>query len=349
LSTRSLVETFQTWSAQCEALVLVTVVETEGSTYSKAGRQLLMRADGTHAGLVSGGCLEGDLANHAQQVRASGESALITYDMRDDADDLWGIGLGCNGLMRLLLQRIDTEHNWQPFADMAKALADPASHTMTLATSSTLPDLPAGSCSIDGVTANNLYQWSDKVKTAPHKSPQITHHTMPEGELSVLHWQTQPWLRFLVLGAAPDALPVVRLARELGWVVTIADHRKSYLQANDFNSADEILSVNPDSISTQLSLNDFDAIIVMSHHLETDRKYLKQLSNCSAAYIGLLGPAARKHKLLNDLDAEGDDLGKRLHGPVGLDIGADSPETIALALISEIQSVISQHTGLSPD
>jgi xanthine dehydrogenase accessory factor len=346
LSTRSLVETFQSWSSQGEALVLVTVIETEGSTYSKAGRQLLMQADGTHAGLVSGGCLEGDLANHAQQVMASGVPALITYDMRDDADDLWGIGLGCNGLMRLLLQRVAADQNWQPFADMAEALADPAPHIFTLVTTSTLPKLPAGSCMIDGVTNKTLLQWPDKVKAAPHKLPQITHHTLPEGEVSVLHWQTQPWVRLLVLGAAPDALPVVRLARELGWVVVIADHRKSYLQANDFSSADEILTINPDDISTQVTLNNFDAIIVMSHHLETDHKYLKRLTDCTAAYIGLLGPAARKHKLLNDLDK---DLGKRLHGPVGLDIGADSPETIALALISEIQSVLSQPVGLSTD
>ncbi len=345
MSTRSLVETFQNWSAQCDALVLVTVVETKGSTYSKAGRQLLMRADGSHAGLVSGGCLEGDLANHAQQVMTSGEPALITYDMRDDADDLWGIGLGCNGLMRLLLQRIDTQHNWQPFANIAKSLADPAPHAITLVTSSTLPDLPTGSCSIDGITDKDLLHWPVKAKTVPHTLPQITHHTLPDGKLSVLHWQTQPWVRLLVLGAAPDALPVVGLARELGWVVVIGDHREGYLQTNNFNAADEVLTINPDNLSTQITLNDFNAIIVMSHHLETDRKYLKLLSNCNATYIGLLGPAARKHKLLNDLDTEGGGLDKRLHGPVGLDIGADSPETIALALISEIQSVISKHTG----
>ena len=343
MSTRSLIETFNAWSAQVDALVLATVVETQGSTYSKAGRHLLLQADGTHAGLVSGGCLEGDLADRARQVMVSGEPALITYDMRDDADDLWGIGLGCNGLMRLLLQKIDAEHQWQPFADIAAALADPAPHTLALVTASTLDRLPAGSCIINGAADNTVVQWPADATTAPQSLPRIEHHSLSEGKLSVLHWQSQPWVRLLVLGAAPDALPVVRLARELGWVVVIADHREHYLQASDFSAADEVLAVSPNTLSTQISLDDFSAIIVMSHHLETDRKYLKQLSNCNATYIGLLGPEARKQKLCDDPSLADNGFQQRLHGPVGLDINADSPETIALSLISEIQSVISQH------
>jgi len=342
LSTRSLIETFNAWSTQVDALVLATVVETQGSTYSKAGRHLLMQANGTHAGLVSGGCLEGDLADRARQVMASGEPALITYDMRDDADDLWGIGLGCNGLMRLLLQKIDADHQWQPFADIAAALANPTPHTLALVTNSTLNHLPAGSCIINGIMGNAAVQWPADTTAAPQTIPRIEHYSLPEGKLSVLHWQTQPWVRLLVLGAAPDALPVVRLARELGWAVVIADHREHYLQASDFSAADEVLAVNPDTISTQISLDRFSAIIVMSHHLETDRKYLKQLNNCKATYVGLLGPAARKQKLCFELSLADNGFQQRLHGPVGLDINADSPETIALSLISEIQSVISQ-------
>jgi xanthine dehydrogenase accessory factor len=316
--------------------VLATVVKTEGSTYSKAGRHLLMNADGAHAGLISGGCLEGDLADHARQVLATGEPMLVTYDMRDDADDLWGIGLGCNGLMRLLLQRIDAEHHWQPFTNMVMALANPLPQSLALVISSTHTNLPAGSCRVNRSGKNSGWP-TDSAAGTEH--PCITQHISPQGELEILRWRTRPWVRLLVLGAAPDALPVVQLARELGWEITLADHRAHYLQACNFSVADEVMLVDPGAISADISLAEFNAIVVMSHHLETDRKYLRQLADCDASYIGLLGPSARKQKLLDDLGAAGKDLAKRLHGPVGLDIGADSPETIALSLLSEIQAV----------
>jgi xanthine dehydrogenase accessory factor len=344
LSTRSLVETFTRWSAETEAMVLVTVVETEGSTYSKAGRHLLIRGDGNHAGLISGGCLEGDLAERARLIMASGEPALVTYDMRDDADDLWGIGLGCNGIMRLLLQRIDAETNWQPFADVATALADPTSHTLSLITASNLAAARPGDCLIDASQKEQPPPWPTAALQIPESLPQITQHTVATADLSVLHWQTQPWVRLLVLGAAPDAQPVVQLASQLGWTVVIADHREHYLQSTDFSAADEMHAVVPGALQSAISLNLFDAIVVMSHHLETDRKYLQELAGCQRAYIGLLGPVARKQKLLAELHLTDSEFGRHLHGPVGLSIGADSPESIALSLLAEIQSVISSAT-----
>jgi xanthine dehydrogenase accessory factor len=314
LSTRSLTETFKAWSTSTEALVLVTVVATEGSTYSKAGRQLLLQPDGKHAGLVSGGCLEGDLAAHSQRVFDTGEATLITYDMRDDADDLWGIGLGCNGMMQLLLQKISATDNWSPFKQIATALADSGTHSIALITTSDDPATPAGTAFID---------------------------QPPPDELLALTWQTQPWVRLLVLGAAPDAEPVVRLARQLGWVITVADHRPGYLEDNDFSMADNLTLVEPGNLKDTLEPANYSAIVIMSHHLETDGKYLGELANYHPAYTGLLGPVARKQKLLEMVDAN-QQLVARLHGPVGLEIGADSPESIALALISEIQSVIAK-------
>ncbi len=310
MSTRALVESFHDWSAQYEALVLATVIETQGSTYSKAGTQLLMRTDGQHAGLVSGGCLEGDLAEHARKVLDTGEATVVTYDMRDDADDLWGIGLGCNGLMKLLLQKITAAEDWQPFNNIAAALADNRPHRIALTTGTD----QTGHCSID----------TDTVAA------------------DIFSWTTRPWIRLLILGGAPDAEPVVRLARDLGWAVTVADHREHYLQANDFSRADQLCQVMPGSLTSQLNMDDFNAIVIMSHHLETDRKYLAEVVDSQAGYIGLLGPAARKAKLLEGIGEQGVTLATRLHGPVGLDIGADSPESIALSLLSEIQSVLTK-------
>ena len=318
MSTRRLIEQFDAWQQETDALVLITVVATEGSTYSKTGRQLLMRADGSHAGLISGGCLEGDLATHAAGVIKDGTARLISYDMRDDADDLWGIGLGCNGLMRLLVQRIDKANDWQPFKGIKAALCDQRPHEITLVTNSSAELVPVGTCLIDG---------------APVDSAALT------GQEILCKWLTTPWVRLLILGATPDAEPVASLARTTGWEVTVADHREHYLANNDFSCADKLLLAEPDRLNEQLDLSAFDAIVVMSHHLETDRKYLQHLGDSTAAYIGLLGPEKRKQKLLEGLPDGNKTLAERLHGPVGLDIGSDSPETIALALIAEIQSL----------
>jgi xanthine/CO dehydrogenase XdhC/CoxF family maturation factor len=339
MSTRALVEQFTDWVSRGDTLVLATVIDTEGSTYSKAGRHLLMRADGSHAGLISGGCLEGDLATHAKRVLETGEPALVTYDMRDDADDLWGIGLGCNGLMRLLLQRLDAANDFEPFIDIARALASPQPHTLALATASKLDSLPVGSCLIDGVSSDPSLSWPAAATKAPYDLSQAKCVELPDGQLSVLHWRTRPWVRLLILGGAPDAVPVTRLGHELGWEITLADHRQQYLEANDFSAADTLLLAQPDRLGEQVDLDSFEAIVIMSHHLETDGKYLHQLVNCSARYIGLLGPLQRKQKLLDDMGAEANDLREHLRGPVGLDINADTPETIALALVAEIKSL----------
>ncbi len=163
---------------------------------------------------------------------------------------------------------------------------------------------------------------------------------LDEGRCSALLWRLQPWPRLLVLGAGPDALPVIRIAAALGWEVTLADHRPEYFTKRDFRAADTIAVVHPDNLADELSLAEYSAVVVMSHHFETDRTYLQQLAGYEHAYVGVLGPAARKARLLQELQLTETIFGKRLCGPVGLKIGADDPETIALSLLSEIQSVL---------
>ena len=115
------------------------------------------------------------------------------------------------------------------------------------------------------------------------------------------------------------------------------------MDADKFAHADHTKLVNPALITDQIELESFDAVVVMSHHIETDQTYLGQLANVEHAYVGLLGPTARKNKLLTRLKLTESRFARQLHGPVGLNIGSDSPETIALALISEIQAVL--HNG----
>lgn len=343
MSNRFLIEAFGPWRQADATMVLATVIDTAGSTYSKPGRHILINADGQHAGLLSGGCLEGDLAERANSVLASGVPQTVTYDMRDDADDLWGIGLGCNGMMEVLLQRLDASNDWQPFTALAAAMAGATPSTAALVTACDSPAARTGDCYL---RTDGTDQWTSSSSTSiqlqePDKLPaRITTTSDTDGSYSVLYWRIRPWPRLLLLGAGPDAVPVAELARALGWQVTLADHRPHYIEQVPQGAADDVRLIEAARLGEQLQLDRYSAVVVMSHHLETDRTYLLALADVTHDYVGILGPAARKQKLLTELQLADSDFGKRLHGPVGLTIGADSPETIALALLGEIQSLL---------
>jgi xanthine dehydrogenase accessory factor len=119
MSVRRIIQAFEDWRRNGEPMVLATVYETMGSTYSKAGHRILIATHGDYQGLVSGGCLEGDLAERARKVLSSGIPKAVTYDLRDEADELWGLGVGCNGLLRVFLQPLTAEHAYEPFTSIA--------------------------------------------------------------------------------------------------------------------------------------------------------------------------------------------------------------------------------------
>jgi xanthine/CO dehydrogenase XdhC/CoxF family maturation factor len=149
-----------------------------------------------------------------------------------------------------------------------------------------------------------------------------------------------PPVRLLVLGGGPDAGPLVRIAREIGWYVTVADHRRAYVERMIGGGADEVVEVVPTALESELDMNGFDAAVIMSHHLQSDRNYLSAITASRIAYIGLLGPRARRERLLGDLGERSRDVASRVYGPVGLAIGADTPQGIALAIAAEIHAVL---------
>lgn len=288
-----LLQFFESRSARGEPLVLVTVYETEGSTYSKAGAQMLVDQNGVFRGMLSGGCLEGDLAIRAQQVLETGTPQTVTYDLGADDDELWGMGVGCDGVMRILLQPLRPQDDYAPFAQIAGILR--------------------------GHTAAEIA---------------IPVEGEPGGPLLIL---VQPPPQVLVLGAGLDAEPVVRFAAELGWRCTVVDHRQAYIDNGDFASAVATHCAPADQLDEVLDLSRFDMAIVMSHHLASDRSYLRQLAETNIGYIGLLGPHNRRERLLADIGAAAARLEKRLHGPAGLDIGGRGPAPIALSIIAQMQ------------
>lgn len=338
-----LLRDFRELQAQGESFVLATVVATEGSTYSKTGTQMLITADSHLRGLLSGGCLEVDLVEHARKVLAAGTTHVASYDMRGEDDLLFGIGSGCEGAMRVLLQRVGPVEKWQPLSQVAACAEARCAETLGLI--------------VDGAAAGRA--WWTGGGNAPWPEPQAIRDaraaddTRPrllecriEGEpvrVLVLPLALPP--RLLLCGAGADAVPLARLAVGLGLAVTVCDHRPALATADRFPHC-EVRCVPAAEFDALLESHRAEAAIVMSHHLPADLEYLRALAaRPGIGYVGLLGPAARRERLLADLGPLAAGLRLRLRAPLGLDIGARTPEAIALAAAAEIHAWFAGRSG----
>jgi xanthine/CO dehydrogenase XdhC/CoxF family maturation factor len=348
-SLTALLAFFSARRERAEPLVLATVVETEGSTYRKPGARMLIDGAGATQGLLSGGCLEGDLAEHARSVLESGSARLVEYDLRSSDDLIWGLGLGCEGAMRILLQRLSSPDGYAPLEEIARAQASRRVLGFATVIRSTLPGWPPGRITwVEDTTgdpvARSLAQHTRDVSQSKH-APGVMQVSSASASLSAFVDRIDLPPRILILGAGPDAAPVVNAAHALGWSITLFDHRPAYAVAAHFPEAEQVVLGPADELSARLDLGSFDAAVVMSHHLIADRAYLQQLAATGLGYVGLLGPAPRRHRLLAELGIVAAELNGRLFGPVGLDIGARSPEAIAVAIIAEIHAVLSGRHG----
>jgi xanthine dehydrogenase accessory factor len=315
--------------------VLATVVATAGSTYRKPGARMLLLADGSYFGLLSGGCLESDLQIHAQQVMESGRPRAVEYDMRGPDDILFGIGAGCEGAMRVLLEPANPGSPAAASLAVAGCITQAGEATSLvlvhesadLQLGTYLPETPlppmlvaAGHQSIADRTSRGV-----DFGMGAHRARAFMHFLLPPPHL-------------LICGAGPDAQSVVHTARALGWRVTVIDHRPAYAQAARFPGAC-IRLADPKLLRAEVDLASCHAAVVMSHHLDSDESYLRELAEAGApAYVGLLGPEARRSRLAKQLGGAAEKLRFRVRGPVGIDIGAATPEGIALSIVSQIHA-----------
>src|SRR5688572_164946 len=264
MGARHLLQSFHAWREAKEPLVLATVYETSGSTYSKAGQRILLAANGDYRGLVSGGCLEGDLAERARGVIATAQAVAVTYDLRDSADDLWGLGVGCNGLLRVFLQPLLTANDYQPFASIAERLAGTQLAGVATVIESDRSDLGAGATVVADESGEQVFgasaAGSDLLRGAGRAALQsATARLATEHGCRILYAPLHAIPRVLVLGGGLDAIPLVGMAAELGWFVTVADHRPAYLARCGFERAERAVLVEPGKLAAVLPLRGFDA------------------------------------------------------------------------------------------
>lgn len=336
-----------------EALVLGTVIATEGSTYRKPGAMMLIAPDNSYCGLISGGCLEADLAAQAKDVFADGTTRAVCYDMSHGDDFAFGLGLGCDGVIHLMLQRLEKTAGFGFLQTLEGAWKTKSSGLLSLVTSSHDPAYPKGKFALycdngistgDPVLLENLLSsrgvqvsgghdmsrryWQDVIETS-------------QGVVKLLLIPIMPPPAIVVCGAGHDAVPVARLAAEMGWNCTIVDHRPGFARADRFPPSCEVRLMQAAELSKQLALDKLDAAVLMTHHLGHDRDYLSQVVKAGVPYIGLLGPRARRDRLLGEIGAPG----VHVYGPAGLDIGAEMPESIALSIVAEIHAFLNRRDG----
>jgi len=308
--------------------VLATVVATSGSTYRRAGARMLLTREQWLAGSISGGCLEGDAIRSAWDRTKDGP-ALVTYDSTADEDIVWGFGLGCNGVVQVLFERLP--ENGGVLAFLSECFA----HRQTAVVRTVIS------------SANRLgcREW----KVAPQASEGIQTESA-DGEQWLVETISPP-RPIVICGGGHDAIPLVSIAKAVGWHVTVVDARPTFAQAARFPGADRVVCAFPSKLEEQVSLDETTALVAMNHHYLNDLAVLKLAIKTNVPYIGLLGPRRRTERLLEDLRREGIEITaedeQRLHSPIGLDIGAEGPDEIALAISSEIQAVFAARPGSS--
>jgi xanthine/CO dehydrogenase XdhC/CoxF family maturation factor len=255
--------------------------------------------------------------------------------------------------MDILLTRHGPEDgDWQPLDSMESAHREGWPLRLGFVTATNRADLPLGSSFPADGELPDFVRGDSQAGTllatlhrAALRTADNTTGRVDSLDIEVFVASIAPPPRVLLLGGGPDVRPVVTLADFLGWKVTVVDHRSAYLDAARFPASARLVETPAAQVASAIRLDDFDAAIVMSHHLDSDLLYLRALASAHVPYVGLLGPAARREKLLGDLGDQAISLRARLRAPVGLDIGGRTPEAIALSIVGEVQAALSGRGG----
>ncbi|MDQ3898310.1 MAG: XdhC family protein [Actinomycetota bacterium] len=320
-------------------VALATIIGVRGSKYRREGARLVVPAEGETVGNISGGCLEGDVIQTAHEVLASGAPQVLHFDLTADDEAVWGWGLGCNGAIDVL---VEPAANARPFVAAMQA-ARGRHRAVALVTVVEGPQ--TGARLVVHPTGSTEGELGESARAAGLEALATGRSaTVSVDGVQAFVEVLNPPLRLVVCGAGHDAIPVVEFGARLGWRVEVVDDRRGFLHGTRFPHAARLVNSQPGAAADAVQPDDRTYVIVMSHNFLRDAAYLRSFLASPAPYLGMLGPAARLDRLLDTLAAEGmprpseRDLA-RLHGPAGLDVGAEGPEEIAWAIVAEILAV----------
>jgi len=328
---------------------LATVVKVEGSSYRRPGARMLITEDGMLTGAISGGCLEGDALRKALSAIHQGENKLVTYDTTDEDDAKFGIQLGCNGIVYILFEPVFAEDKLNPLEILSAANARRENYVITTLFSietkiqpgttllfrktDSLEKLPA---EISGSIKNDAFD----VLTL--QLSRFENYLIGANEIEAFLQFIPPPIQLIIAGAGNDTQPLAEMANILGWEIIVVDGRQTHCSLQRFPQATQLIIAKPDKFLDQISIDNHMAFVLMTHNYNYDVALLNLLLEKNVSYLGILGPKKKLMRMLDELGKP--EMEEKVHGPIGLDIGAETAEEIAISILAEIKSVF---TGAS--
>jgi len=318
---KNIVDAYQKAKGQGLKTVLATVVDLDGSSYRKPGVRMLILENGSMIGAVSGGCVEKDILKQSEAVFVSGQSKMMTYDGR--------FRLGCEGILYILLEVFQPNNSFmEAFAICLKQRAHFTMNSYFLKTEGVH----------SGIGTHAVFN-NDKHRL----SGQINGFTKKTETQSLFSEDMPPCFKLMIFGAEHDAVQLCQFAALSGWEVSVYAGPMESKTSDNFIGANDFHSMSPEAVDLR-GVDDQTAIMIMTHSFAKDLKYLMCIKDTDPVYIGLLGPTHKRENLLTHLleyhpEIE-DDFIDKIHGPAGLNIGAETPQEIAVSIISEILALI---------
>ncbi|MES2703888.1 MAG: XdhC family protein [Bacteroidota bacterium] len=338
---------------------LATVVHVEGSSYRMPGARMLVEDNGCITGAISGGCLEGDALRKALQAMSQGQNKLVIYDTLHEDDVDFGVQLGCNGKVYILFEPIDHAQPDNPIALLERTIGRRTNAVLVTLFSHTDPMLPQpGTCLLlndqecESALANTIlgdiiYNEATEMLT----SGTAALKRYDTYGLSAFFELLQPPVSLIIAGAGNDAIPLVNMANILGWQITIIDGRASHANIKRFPSVHKIIVAKPADAVKKVTADQRTVFVLMTHNYNYDLAMMRSLLQMECRYIGSLGPKSRVERMFAELQEQGititEEQAANIFGPTGLDIGAETPEEIALSILAEIKAVMAGHQGRS--
>ncbi|KAB7731606.1 XshC-Cox1 family protein [Rudanella paleaurantiibacter] len=351
---KAIINAYDAKSPETKA-ALATVVRVEGSSYRRTGARMLIMDNGTWVGGISGGCLEGDALKRARLAISQAKPTLITYDTTQDDAYQIGVGLGCNGVIDVLISPIDADA--PKVVELLRSCLTANRQTHVLLTVTQASD------EVDGLSTGDMFRYNgpdslaqladetaiasatEKIERYIQKGKSAPVEVLfADGRVVELFVEVMPPIPHVVLlGQQYDVYPLVRILNELGWQSTVVANPQKVTQAL-FGAANALVA--PADFDT-ISVDGQTAFVLMAHDFKTDKANLPRALATDAPFVGVLGPRVRTERMLSELAEEGTPIAEtdRMHAPIGLDIGATSPEEIALSIVAEIRAVLSGRSG----
>lgn len=351
-----IIRAYRKAKAEGKKTALATVVKVEGSSYRQPGARMLVTEDGELTGAISGGCLEGDALKKALLAIHQQQNKLITYDTSNEEDSDFGVQLGCNGIVHILFEYIDYNRNHA--ADLLIRAAEERRDSVLAC----LFSLERGQTQIGTVLFysqdliwpenHHLGYLIEEVKSVfENRTSTIKTIIHENATCEALIEYLPPAVSLVIAGAGNDVKPLVEIASVMGWEITVAEGRVSHATEKRFPSAKTVKVVGAEDFLDGIVVDEHTFVLLMTHNYRYDLTVLKNMLNRNSRYIGVLGPKSKLNRMLSDLAEENVEVSEeqmqRIYGPVGLDIGAETSEEIALSIVAEIKAVLEGKKGNS--